>query len=262
MVYQRTVEPFDVRESGTVRRISNADLIDALQRGLADFNAKPSHIVFLVVIYPVVALILARFAFGYDLLPLLFPIASGFALVGPLAAIGLYELSRRRELGQEIYWTHAFGVLRSPAIGAIIRLGLILAAIFLLWLVAAELIYRAIFGAVRPDSVGAFAEQVLTTGAGLQLIIIGNLVGFLFALVVLTISVVSFPMVLDRHVGAGKAMATSVRAVLANPGPMLLWGLIVAVGLLLGSIPLFVGLCVVLPVLGHATWHLYRKLVP
>jgi uncharacterized membrane protein len=245
----------------TIRRITTADLFRALAEGVADFNEKPSHIVFLVLIYPLVALVLARLTFGYDVLPLLFPLAAGFALVGPVAAIGLYELSRRREQGLEIEWRHALGVLRSPSLGAIGRLGLILLAIFLLWLLTAQSLWVALFGEVRPGSIGEFADLVFGTHAGWTLILLGNGIGFLFALVVLAISVVSFPLLLDRRVGAGTAMATSLRAVLANPGPMLLWGLIVAVGLVLGSLPLFVGLCVVLPVLGHATWHLYREVV-
>lgn len=244
-----------------IRRIGTPDLLHVLARGVADFNEKPSHLMILTVVYPLVAFVLARLTFGYDVLPLLFPLAAGFALVGPVAALGLYELSRRRELGQEIGWSHAFGVLRSPSLGAITRLTLILAAIFVLWLIAAYAIYIAIFGPETPDSVGAFASQVLFTRQGWALIVVGNAVGFLFALAVLSIGAVSFPLLLDRNVGAGAAMATSVRAMLANPAPMLLWGLIVAVGLVVGSIPFFVGLCVVMPVLGHATWHLYRNVV-
>jgi uncharacterized membrane protein len=245
----------------TIRRIGTPDVFDVLAKGVADFNEKPSYLIFLTLIYPLVTLFLARLTFGYDLLPLLFPLAAGFALLGPVAAIGLYELSRRREQGQEIAWRHAFGVLKSPSLGAIISLALILVAIFVLWILTAYAIYRALFGDAMPASIGEFANQVFYTWEGWTLIIVGNAVGFLFALAVLTISVVSFPLLLDRNVGAGKAMSTSIRAVLANPVPMLLWGFIVAVGLLVGSIPFFIGLCVVLPVLGHATWHLYRKVV-
>lgn len=244
-----------------IRRIAIRDLFDALAQGLADFNEKPSHLMFLALVYPLVALILARLTFGYDVLPLLFPLAAGFALVGPVAAIGLYELSRRRERGLDLHWRDAFGVLRSPSLGAIIQLALILTAIFLLWLIVAYGIYRALFGDMQPASVSAFAEQIFYTRQGWMLIIVGNMAGFLFALTVLTISVVSFPLLLDRNVGAGTAMATSIRAVADNPGPMLLWGAIVATGLVIGSLPFFVGLCVVLPVLGHATWHLYRRVV-
>jgi uncharacterized membrane protein len=262
MAYQQATADGRVSYAGaTIRRISTPDLFTVLSKGLADFNKKPSHLMFLMIIYPIVAFILARLSFGYDVLPLLFPLAAGFTLLGPIAAIGIYELSRRQELGEDVGWSHAFGVLKSPSLGAIIQVGLILAAIFVLWLIVAYGIYLTIFGNAAPDSFGAFANQILFTPQGWLLIVIGNAVGFLFALAVLAISVVSIPMLLDRRVSAGTAMATSVAATRANPVPILAWGLIVAIGLVVGSIPFFVGLCIVLPVLGHATWHLYRELV-
>jgi uncharacterized membrane protein len=244
-----------------VRRIGVRDLRDALARGLADFEANRTDVIFLCVIYPVIGLVLGRLASGYGLLPLLFPLASGFALVGPFAAIGLNEMSRRRERGDTVRWVDAFGVLRAPSIGAIVLLGLMLIGLFLLWLVVAEIIYVVTFGTQPPVSVAAFTSDVFNTGAGWTMIVVGIGVGFLFALLVLAISVVSFPLLLDRNVGIGTAVSTSMRAVAASPGTMALWGLIVAAGLVIGSVPLFLGLVVILPVLGHATWHLYRKVV-
>lgn len=244
-----------------IRKIEIADLKEVLAKGLDDFNAKPSHILLLVVIYPVVGLIAARVAAGYDLLPLVFPLVSGFALVGPVAAIGLYELSRRREKGLDLAWRHAFDVWHSHSIRAIITLGIALAVIFVAWIGAAQAIYKGIFGRMVPISVVDFATKVLTTPDGWTLIVVGCGVGFLFAVAVLTMSVVSFPLLLDRNVGATIAVVTSIRAVAANPKAMAAWGLIVAVSLFVGSIPFFVGLAVVMPVLGHATWHLYRKVV-
>jgi uncharacterized membrane protein len=245
-----------------VRRIELADLRDALGKGLSDLGAYRSDVVFLCIIYPVAGLVLAWLVSGYDMLPLLFPLASGFALIGPVAAVGLYEISRRREQGVDITWADAFGVVRAPAFGAILVLGLVLLAIFLLWLAAAQAIYLVTLGPEAPASIGAFVRDVFTTRAGWALIVVGVGVGFLFALLVLTISVVSFPLLLDRDVGLYTAVATSVRAVAANPGPMAVWGLIVAGGLVIGSIPVLLGLIIVMPVLGHATWHLYRKVVP
>ena len=244
-----------------VRTIGTADLRDVLTKGLADFMAHPTHVVFLCVIYPVVGLILARLTFRYEMLPVLFPLIAGFTLIGPLAATGLYELSRRREQGRDVAWWHAFDVLRSPSIRAIATLGVMLMAIFVAWLGAALAIYELIFGSWVPASIAEFARQVFTTSSGWALIIVGCGVGFLFAVVVLTISVVSLPLLLDRDVGAVTAVQTSVRAVLANPKTMAMWGLIVAGALVIGSLPLFVGLAVVMPVLGHSTWHLYRKVV-
>jgi uncharacterized membrane protein len=246
----------------SVRRIEIGDLKDVLAKGLADFGVYRTDVIFLCIIYPLAGLVLAWLALDHDLLPLLFPLASGFALIGPVAAVGLYEISRRREQGDDITWADAFGVVRAPAFGAILVLGLVLLAIFLLWLAAAYGIYAVTLGPEPPAAVGAFVHEVFTTGAGWALIVVGVSVGFLFALLVLTISVVSFPLLLDRDVGLYTAVATSVRAVVANPGPMATWGLIVAGGLALGSIPVLLGLIIVMPVLGHATWHLYRKVVP
>ncbi len=245
-----------------VRRIGVADLKDVLAKGLDDFGAYRTDVIFLCVIYPVAGLVLGRLAFGYEMLPLLFPLASGFALVGPFAAVGLYEMSREREQGVHVTWANAFGVVRSPSFPAIVVLGLLLMIIFLAWLAAAEAIYLVTLGPAPPASIASFARDVFTTGAGWVMIVVGVGVGFLFALLVLTISVVSFPLLLDRNVGIDTAVLTSVRAVVANPGPMAMWGLIVAGGLVIGSLPLFVGLIIVMPVLGHATWHLYRKVVP
>jgi len=245
-----------------VTRIGVADLGEVLVSGLRDFSAFRSDVIFLCLLYPVAGLILARLAFGYQMLPLLFPLASGFALVGPFAAVGLYEMSRRREQSAEIGWSDAFGVIRSPSFPAIVLLGLVLMAIFLLWLTTALKIYAWTLGPRVPASVAMFIRDVFTTHAGWILIGAGVGVGFLFALLVLTISVVSFPLLLDRESGLDTAILTSIRAVAANPGPMALWGLIVAAGLVMGSLPFLLGLIIVMPVLGHATWHLYRRVVP
>jgi uncharacterized membrane protein len=134
-------------------------------------------------------------------------------------------------------------------------------AIFLIWLAVAEAIYVANFGYAAPASIYHFIEDVLTTTPGWRLIVVGTGVGFVFAALVLTISAISFPLLLDRDVGAAVALFTSIRVVVANPLTMALWGLIVAALLVIGSLPLFLGLTVVMPVLGHATWHLYRKAV-
>jgi uncharacterized membrane protein len=246
----------------SVARLRAADLKQVLAAGFDDFAASRTDIAVLCLIYPVLGLLLVRLAAGYQMLPLLFPLASGFALVGPFAALGLYEMSRRREQGADIGWAAAFGVIRSPSIAAIVLLGVVLMAIFLLWLAAAEAIYMLTLGPEPPASVSSFLRDVLTTHAGWTMIAAGIGAGFVFALVVLAIGTVSFPLLLDRGIGLDTAVATSVRALLANPGPMALWGLIVAAGLVIGSIPFFLGLAVVMPVLGHATWHLYRRVVP
>jgi uncharacterized membrane protein len=245
----------------TVRKISASDLRDALRQGFDDFGAYRTDVIFLGVVYAAVGLVLARLAFGMDLLPLVFPLASGFALIGPIAAIGLYEMSRRREQGEEANFVNAFDVFREPAAGSVLVLGVALVAIFLLWQLAAWLIYQVTLGPAEPASLGAFAREVFFTGKGWAMIVIGMGVGFLFAVFAMSISLVSFPLLLDRDVGLDTAIKTSIQAVRTNPVETALWGSIVAAGLVLGSIPLFIGLVVTIPVLGHATWHLYRKIV-
>ena len=245
----------------TVRKIGTADLRDALAKGYDDFKANPSHLILCIMIYPVVTLVLARIGAGYEILPMIWPLFSGLALVAPLIAMGLYEMSRRREQGLKVSLKDGFYILSSPSIGAILILSLTMIAIFLIWLLVAMAIYRSVFSGGIAVEIGDFIQQIFFTGKGMELIIVGTGAGFLFAVLVLCISVVSFPLLLDRKVSALTALKTSTRVVLTNPVTMAIWGLILAGLLFLGSLPAFVGLAVVIPVLGHSTWHLYRKVV-
>ncbi len=252
---------FGIATPYVIRKIGLSDLSDALRLGWEDFKAVPSHAIILCVIYPVLGLVLFRMVLGYSVLPLLFPLAAGFTLIGPFAALGLYELSRRRQRGEEAAAWDAIQVLRAPSFGAMLGLGMLLLALFATWIAAADAIYIATFGHAPAASIPAFERRVLMTPEGWSLIIVGCGVGFLFAVVALCVSVVSFPLMLDRHATAIDAIRTSLQAVRKNLFAMAAWGLIVAVLLVIGSLPFFVGLAIVLPVLGHATWHLYRKVV-
>jgi uncharacterized membrane protein len=245
----------------TVRRVGLADLRWALARGLEDFGASRSDVIFLCVVYPVLGLLLARVASGYGMLPLVFPLASGFALLGPLAAIGLNEMSRRREMGEPAGMGEAFGVFRSPAIGGIALLGALLVALFVVWLVIANAVYTLTLGPEPPASLANFAHDVFYTRAGWTMAVVGVGAGFVLAVAAFAISVVSFPMLLDQNVTLETAVRTSVRLVARNPLVMAAWALVITAGLVIGSIPLLLGLIVVMPVLGHATWHLYRRVV-
>jgi len=244
-----------------VRRIDFDDLRASLAEGWADFLAIPTQLVFLCILYPIIGIVAARVAVGNNLLPLAFPLVAGFALVGPVLAIGLYELSRRREAGLPVSWLNAFDVLRNPALLSVAMLGGVLFLLFAAWLGVARAIYSATIGGEAPLAVGDFIANIQASPHAMELLVFGNLAGFLFALVALTVAAVSFPLLLDRNVDPMVAVQTSVRAVRTNPVTMLAWGFVVAVVLFLGCLPLFVGLAVAMPVLGHATWHLYRRVI-
>jgi len=251
-----TVGPDSTPVHPGVRKIGPADLKDALAKGIDDFLAMPSSHVFLGLIYPIAGLCLAGYA-----LPMLFPLMAGFALVGPFAGIGLYEVSRCRELGLDTSWAHAFGVVRSHSIFSILSLGLLLLVIFAGWEFTAQALYVSLFGTTPPESIAQFITNIVDTPQGWKLIAYGTAIGFVFAVVALSISVVSFPLLLDRDVEVPVAVLTSVKAVWENPFTMALWGLIVATSLAIGFLLLFVGLAVAVPILAHSSWHLYRKVV-
>jgi uncharacterized membrane protein len=244
-----------------IRRISIADLGDVLARGMRDFGESRTDVLFIGLIYPLAGLVLAQLVIGSNMLPLIFPLVTGFALLGPLAAAGLYEMSRRREEGLEPTWADSFQVMARPSFGALLGMALITICAFVLWLAAAMGIYALTLGPQPPASLAGFIHDLFQTSQGWALIGVGCGVGFLFALAVLATSVFTFPLLLDKKVSLLTAIGTSVRAFRANLIPMLAWGFIVATSLLLGAIPLLLGLIVVVPVLGHATWHLYRKVL-
>lgn len=248
-------------EDTIVRPISVADVFDALRQGSRDFMDKPSHYIFVVLIYPIIGISLFTWASGGNALQLLFPLMAGFALLGPLAALGLYEISRRQERNLDTSWKHALDVRKSPAIPAIVAVGALLVGLFLIWVYVAQALYVWLYGPESPTSIVAFVYDVISTSRGWTLIILGNAMGFGFAIIVLSTTVIAFPLLLDRDVGAITAIRTSMLAVKTSPIPMLLWGVIVAVTLFLGALPGLAGLVVALPILGHATWHIYRKCI-
>ncbi len=253
--------PDAFRSRPALRKLEARDCFAALAEGFDDFRAMPSHVVFLGALYALGGIAIASMGSFANALQLVFPFAAGFALVGPFLAVGLYEMSRRRESGRPVDWRDAFAVLRSPVLPAIAVLGLALFVIFALWIAAAEGIYVWLYGPNSPATAAGFFSDVLTTGRGWALIVVGGLVGFVFAATALCLSVVSFPLLLDRDVGLVVAVTTSLRLARDNPLPVALWGLIVAMLLAIGSLPLFAGLAIVLPVLGHATWRFYRRAV-
>lgn len=254
-----------------VRKIAAADANAALREGWGDFMEMRGDLIFIGLLYPLIGVVAATAIMGGTLLPLLFPIIAGLGLLGPITAIGFYEMARRRERGLHSNWPHFLDVRKRPAASDIAAVAALLSLIFALWLVAAGLLYVLLWGFetpaaqqfvwYAPHSFGEFVSRLFTTPEGWTLIILGNALGLAFGALVVATSVVSLPMLVDCNVSASEAVSTSWRAAKANPGVMFRWGLTVAALLVLGSIPLFLGLAVVLPWLGYATWHLYTKLV-
>lgn len=255
--------PDHINDNGypEVRKMSVHDVTDALRLGIADFKAKPSQLVFVYVLYPFIALFMARVAFGMDIIPLLFPLSGGIALIGPAVAVVFYEISRRRERGLDTSWKHSLAVVKSPVMLSVAALSLMLLAIFVVWLFIADAIYGVYFGGEEQTSIVEFTKQVFVTAKGWSLIFVGCAAGFVLALLVLVTSAVSFPLLIDRDIGPMGAVSASIRVAWHNPIPVAAWGLVVAVVLFLGTIMAFIGLAISFPVLGHATWHFYRKAI-
>lgn len=252
-----------------IRRIRSADLDWALAQGWRDFREMRGDIVFLPLVYPLAGFFALTLAVNASFVPMVFPAVAGLTILGPAVSAGFYEFARRRDAGQDLTWIHFFDPLRRPTRAGLLLLTSGLIIIFALWLTAAFLVYRGTIAAgyhATVDAGGdlavrAFIRSLFGTSAGWTMIILGNLIGLAFAAVTLALTFVSFPMVVDRRGGALAAVLTSLRVARLNPGATADWGLRVALLLAIGCIPLFVGLPIVLPVLGYATWRLYTRAV-
>jgi len=245
------------------RTITFDDLRMALKQGWEDFLAKRGDLLFLGFIYPVIVALAVMSASRMSILPLIFPLVAGAILLGPAFASGFYELARRREAGLDSRWGHFLDVIRKPGGSALFDLTCLLAVVFMAWMATAWFIWHITLENVAGSTVSldAFLSALFGTVEGWQMIILGNLAGFCFALLTLAVAIVSFPMAVDRPVSWGVAMRTSLRVAWHNPVTVAAWGLIVVALLVLGTLPALVGLAVVLPVLGYATWHLYTRAV-
>ena len=245
-----------------VRKITHEDLSIALRQGLDDFLTFRGDIVFAGLVYTIIGIAAVVMTTSKPLMPFFLPVVAGVGLLGPVAAVGFYELAKRREDGEP--HLHGFNFLDVRKRASVDDMGIVaglLLAIFFAWLLAAGALYALIFGWWTPESIPDFLTTVFTTARGWALIISGGVVGAVFGWLVLALSVVSMPMLVDRDMTASEAVSASWRAANANRGEMIRWGLIVTALLILGSAPLFVGLAFVLPWLGYATWHLYTRMV-
>jgi len=244
-----------------IRRITGEDLRWSLRQGLDDFRELRGDIIFAGLIYTFIGLAAVVMTASKPLIPFFFPIVAGVGLLGPIAALGFYEAARRREKGEQVHWWTFVEVRKLPSTDDMGIVAGMLLGIFALWLVAAGILYATLFGWSTPTDLFAFFGDIFSTVNGWLLIVAGAVVGAIFGWFVLAISVVSLPMLVDCDVTAAQAVSTSWRAAHANKAEMIRWGLTVFGLLVLGSIPLFVGLAFVLPWLGYATWHLYTRLV-
>jgi len=246
----------------SVRKISHEDLSIALRQGLDDFLTFRGDIVFAGLVYTFIGLAAVVMTTSAPLMPFFLPVVAGVGLLGPVAAVGFYELARRREAGQkDIHWFNFLEVRKRPSVDDMGMVAGLLLGIFFVWLLAAGALYAALFGWATPTSVSEFLAMVFTTPRGWALIIGGAVIGSIFGWFVLALSVVAMPMLVDCDLTAAQAVSASWRAVHENRHEMIRWGLIVLGLLVIGSVPLFVGLAFVLPWLGYSTWHLYTRLI-
>lgn len=244
-----------------VRAISIADLKDALNKGWTDFSNAPLYGLFFGAVYAAGGLALIAAVTLWDMHWLAYPLIIGFALIGPFVATGLYEVSRRRERGQSLNWSDVLGVVWDQHRRELGWMAFVTLFIFWIWLYQARTLFVVFFGSKGFATFDGFVDAVFMTTNGLMFLVVGHIVGAVIAMVLFTLTVVSFPLLLERDYDFVTAMITSIRAVAASPFVMCSWGLFVVVSVMLAAIPGFLGLLVVLPVLGHATWHIYRRVV-
>jgi uncharacterized membrane protein len=243
-----------------VRRISASDIAEALGQGLRDFQALPLYGLVFGALYAGGGILIVLCLTAFGMVYFAYPLAAGFALIGPFVAIGLYEVSRRREAGQPVSFGAIWSTVRSRS--EIGWMAFVTLFFFVIWMYQVRLLIALLLGLNASfASLKEFVTQLLTTNEGLLFLAIGNLDGAALSLILFSLTVVSFPLLLDREVDFVTAMVTSVRAVVMSPLPMIGWAAVIVLLLIVSAIPYFLGLIVTLPVLGHATWHLYRRIV-
>jgi uncharacterized membrane protein len=249
------------RPDPVVRPIGFSDIGEAFALGLRDFQAAPVYGLFFGAVYAAGGLLIVACAAVLGVSYLAYPLGAGFALIGPFVAVGLYEVSRRRELGQPLRFRAVLGVIVAQGRRELGWMAFVTLFIFVIWMYQVRLLLALFLGFRSFASLHEFILVVTTTPDGLMFLLIGNLIGAVLALILFSLTVVSFPLLLERDIDFITAMITSVRAVTTSPLPMIGWAAVIVALLIVATLPFFLGLLIVLPVLGHTTWHLYRRIV-
>ncbi|MBV9559900.1 MAG: DUF2189 domain-containing protein [Bradyrhizobium sp.] len=243
-----------------VRRITIADIAEAIGQGLRDFQAMPLYGLAFGMLYAGGGILTVLCLTAFGMVYLAYPLAAGFALIGPFVATGLYEVSRRREAGLPVSLGAIWSAVTSRS--EIGWMAFVTLFFFVIWMYQIRLLIALLIGLNASfSSLHEFMTVVLTSNEGLLFLAIGNLDGAALSLILFSLTVVSFPLLLDRDVDFVTAMVTSVRAVVASPLSMIGWAAVIVLLLVVSSLPYFLGLVITVPVLGHATWHLYRRIV-
>lgn len=242
-----------------LREVDASILKNALRRGWKDMQRAPFYGMIFSGVYVLVGLIFAGITWVTGQSYWLVFAAVGFPLVGPFAAVGLYEVSRRLELGQSLSADKVFGVVAHQRRRQLPSICAIIVIIFLFWFFIAHMIFALFLGLSTMTNVSSSFDIYLTAN-GLMMLAVGSVVGAIFAAILYMITVISMPMLLDREVDFVTAMITSFQTVMRNPGPMFGWATFIAALTFLAMIPMFLGLFLVLPLLGHASWHLYDQI--
>ena len=245
----------------TIQVIGVSDINEAWEQGLRDFRAAPAYGLVLGGVYAAAGILLVLGVAALGLSYLIYPLAAGFVFIGPFAAVGLYEVSRRREANMALTWRAVVGVIVEQRHRQLAWMGLVTVFFFIVWMYQVQLLIALLLGTHTFASVHEFLLALTATPEGILFLLLGNGIGMLLSLVLFLVTFVSFPLLLDRDVDFVTAMITSVRATITNPLPAIGWAITIVLLLILASLPFFLGLVIVLPILGHTTWHLYRKLV-
>lgn len=237
------------------------DISDALSAGWRDFRRAPAFGLLFSAFYVLGGMAIAAVALASGREWWLIPFVLGFPLIAPFAAVGLYEVSRRIEAEEPLDWPAVIGVVFAQKDRQVPSMAMVILLLFMFWVFVAHTIFALFMGVSALTNVTSSAE-ILLTGRGLLMLLIGTLIGGGFAAVLFAFTVVGLPVLLEREVDFITAIIASIRAVAANPVVMVAWAAIIAALLAVGMVPFFLGLFIALPVLGHASWHVYRRLMP